>query len=161
MSGALIEQVIALKRDLRKQEHDLDTKAMEIYEREPWVKDPTRDPLDLIPKEVETKRRFLEFEGQQLAPHELPESLLKQLGDAMSAADPQADTELALECPACAHCWNEPFDVGSYLLDSLEHWAERCLDQVHTLAQAYGWTEAQILALSPSRRARYIARVLS
>lgn len=100
-------------------------------------------------------------DGRQLAPHELPESLLKQLGDAMSAADPQADTELALECPACAHCWNEPFDVGSYLLDSLEHWAERCFDQVHTLAQAYGWTEAQILALSPSRRARYIERVLS
>ena len=67
MSGALIQQVIDLKRDLRKQEHDLDTKAMEIYEREPWVKDPTRDPLDLIPEEVETKRRFLEFEGQQLA----------------------------------------------------------------------------------------------
>ena len=67
MSGALIEQVTKLKRDLRKQEHDLDTKAMEIYEREPWVKDPTRDPLDLTPKEVETKTRFLEFEGQQLA----------------------------------------------------------------------------------------------
>lgn len=100
-------------------------------------------------------------DGQPLAPHELPDTLLRQLGDAMSAADPQADTELALECPACAHCWNEPFDVGSYLLCSLEQWAERCLDQVHTLAQAYGWTEAHILALSPSRRARYIERVLS
>lgn len=100
-------------------------------------------------------------EGLPLAPLDLPDALLKQLGEAMSAADPQADTELALECPACAHFWNEPFDVGSYLLDSLEHWAERSLDQVHTLAQAYGWSEAQILALSPSRRARYIERVLS
>jgi hypothetical protein len=100
-------------------------------------------------------------EGQPMAPHELPDTLLRQLSEAMRAADPQADTELALECPACAHCWNAPFDVGSYLLDALEQWAERCLDQVHTLAQAYGWTEAQILALSPSRRARYIERVLS
>lgn len=101
------------------------------------------------------------YEGQPVAPHELPDTLLRQLSDAMSAADPQANTELVLECPACAHRWNEPFDVGSYLLDALEQWAERCLDQVHTLAQAYGWTEAQILALSPSRRARYIERVLS
>jgi hypothetical protein len=100
-------------------------------------------------------------EGQPIASHGLPDTLLKQLGDALRAADPQADTELALECPACSHRWNEPFDVGSYLLESLEHWAERCLDEVHTLAQAYGWTEAQILALSPSRRARYIERVLS
>jgi hypothetical protein len=46
------------------------------------------------------------------------------------------------------------------LLDSLSHWAERCLDQVHTLARAYGWSEAQILALSPVRRACYLGRVL-
>ena len=67
MSGALIQQVTDLKRDLRKQEHDLDTKAMEIYEREPWVKGSTRDPLDLTPQEAETQARYLGFEGQLLA----------------------------------------------------------------------------------------------
>ena len=66
MSGALIEQVTDLKRDLRKKEDDLDTKAMEIYEREPWVKDPSRDPLDLTPKEMETKSNFLDLEAKQL-----------------------------------------------------------------------------------------------
>jgi hypothetical protein len=96
-----------------------------------------------------------------LSAQELPDAVLEQLGKAMYAADPQANTELALQCPACVHHWSEPFDIGSYLLASLEHWVERCLDQVHVLAQAYGWSEAQILALSPARRASYIARVLS
>jgi hypothetical protein len=99
--------------------------------------------------------------GQPLAAHMLPDALMQQLDAAMRAADPQADTELALQCPACTHGWTEPFDIGSYLLSSLEQWSERCLDQVHTLARAYGWTEAQILALSPARRARYIERVLA
>ena len=67
MSGALIEQVTTLKRNLRQEEHDLDTKAMEIDERDPWVKDPTRDPLDLTPKETETKANFLDLEAKQLA----------------------------------------------------------------------------------------------
>jgi hypothetical protein len=31
--------------------------------------------------------------------------------------------------------------------------------EVHTLASAYGWSEAQILALSATRRQRYIALV--
>jgi hypothetical protein len=99
--------------------------------------------------------------GDGLAPQALPAALLDDIGRAMSIADPQADTELALTCPACAHAWSEPFDIARYLMDSLEHWAETCLDQVHILARAYGWSEAQILALSPTRRARYIERVLA
>lgn len=99
--------------------------------------------------------------GVALLPQDLPDDVVAQLGQALSAADPQANTELALQCPACEHRWAEAFDIASYLLDSLSHWAERCLDQVHTLALAYGWSEAQILALSPARRARYIERVLS
>ncbi|WP_459252007.1 T4 family baseplate hub assembly chaperone [Paraburkholderia dipogonis] len=91
---------------------------------------------------------------------ELPDAVVDQLGRALGDADPQAISELALQCPACGHAWSEPFDIANYLLDSLSHWAERCLDQVHTLARAYGWSEAQILALSPVRRACYLGRVL-
>lgn len=99
--------------------------------------------------------------GRPVPVDTLPDAVMEQLDQAMNAADPQAQTELNLLCPACAHQWHDLFDVASFLLDSLEHWAERCLDQVHTLAQAYGWSEAQILALSPARRARYLERVLA
>jgi hypothetical protein len=114
-------------------------------------------------RETLMQRCLLEarFGDTAVDPHELPNAVIDQLGQALSDADPQANTELTMQCPACEHAWSEPFDIASYLLDSLAHWAERCLDQVHTLAQAYGWSEAQILALSPARRARYIERVLS
>ncbi|MCV2420219.1 hypothetical protein [Paucibacter sp. DJ2R-2] len=91
----------------------------------------------------------------------LSDSALQTLSAALSAADPQAHTELALQCPACQHDWSEGFDIASYLLGALASWSERCLDQVHLLARAYGWSEAQVLALSPSRRARYLERVLA
>jgi hypothetical protein len=32
-------------------------------------------------------------------------------------------------------------------------------DDIHLLAQAYGWSEGEILALSPARRSAYLARV--
>lgn len=92
-------------------------------------------------------------------PTALPAALLQQLADEMAAADPQALTELALQCPACAHPWTAVFDIGAFLLQRLAHWAESTLDQVHTLARAYGWTEAETLALSPARRVHYLARV--
>ena len=37
--------------------------------------------------------------------------------------------------------------------------AVQLLDEVHQLATAYGWTEAEILALSDTRRAAYLDRV--
>lgn len=91
----------------------------------------------------------------------LSEEAVQRLSEALSAADPQAHTELALQCPACEHGWSEGFDIASHLLSALTSWSERCLDQVHLLARAYGWSEAQVLALSPSRRARYLDRVLA
>lgn len=99
--------------------------------------------------------------GEALAVQDLPQALLEQLAVTMAAADPQAVTELALRCPACDAQWQELFDIGAFLMERLGHWAERQLDQVHLLAQAYGWSEAQILALSPARRACYLNRVLA
>jgi hypothetical protein len=99
------------------------------------------------------------FEGATVDSAALPEALVQQLADEMAAADPQALTELALQCPACEHGWTEVFDIGAFLMHSLAHWAEATLDQVHTLARAYGWTEAETLGLSPARRAHYLSRV--
>lgn len=91
----------------------------------------------------------------------LPDMAREEIAAAMAQADPQAATLLDLQCPNCAEQWDELFDIGVYLDDALAQWSERLLDQVHVLAQAYGWSETQILALSPNRRARYLARVLS
>ncbi len=78
---------------------------------------------------------------------------------AMAAADPSADLRLALDCPACGRSWSEVFDIVTFLWTELDDWAGRQLRDIHALAFAYGWSEAEILALSPARRARYLELV--
>jgi hypothetical protein len=112
---------------------------------------------DLIARCVEV----LELNGTACALSAVPAHVLERLAETMAELDPQASTELALACASCEHTWSDIFDVGAYLLESLEHWAERSFDQVHVLARAYGWSEHQILSLSAVRRARYLARVLA
>ncbi|MET1080541.1 MAG: hypothetical protein ABWY06_21225 [Pseudomonas sp.] len=102
-----------------------------------------------------------EQDGVPIRFEQLPDALRTQLVEAMATLDPQAALELELVCPSCSGAWREAFDIGGFLLESLGQWAERTLDQVHLLAHSYGWSEAQVLALSPARRASYLARVLA
>lgn len=74
----------------------------------------------------------------------------------MEALDPLANLELSLSCPDCGHHWAAPFDVAGYLWTEVRAWGEETLMDVHVLALAYGWPEADILALSPVRRQRYL-----
>jgi len=43
----------------------------------------------------------------------------------------------------------------------VNEWAERQLQTVHKLARAYGWTEREILNLSPVRRQLYLGMIES
>ena len=75
---------------------------------------------------------------------------------AMAAADPQAEIEISLECPACTCHWTEIFDIDSFFWTELQAWAARILREIHQLASAYGWSEREILALPPLRRNTYL-----
>jgi hypothetical protein len=86
----------------------------------------------------------------------VPDALAAALAERMAAADPQADVQLRLDCPACGHGWAAPFDIGAFLWDEVGAWVERTLGEVHALASAYGWTEAQVLELPSWRRQRYL-----
>jgi len=94
-------------------------------------------------------------------PSAFREHLLSRAGvedvAAIEAADPQAHLVFDLQCAECGHAWKETFDIGSFLWAELEDLAVRTLHDVHALATAYGWTEEQILALSPARRALYLS----
>jgi hypothetical protein len=98
-------------------------------------------------------------DGIAVRPGEVPATLAAPLADALVAADPRLDTAIALICPACAHAWEADLDIGAYLLAELDGWARGLLGEVHELARAYGWTEAEVLALGPRRRAAYLAMV--
>ena len=42
-------------------------------------------------------------------------------------------------------------------LEALFQEQTRVLDEIHLLARAYHWTESEVLAVSPQRRAFYLA----
>ena len=89
----------------------------------------------------------------------LTEDLVPAIGEKMSSADPMAEIQVALNCPSCEHRWEAPFDIVAFLWWEISAAARRLLREVHTLASAYGWTEVEILALSPTRRRLYLEMV--
>lgn len=91
----------------------------------------------------------------------LPAPVISALLAQLAAADPQADLRLNLDCPACAHRWEAPFDIVAFFWREIESWSARILREVHAIAAAYGWSEAEILALSPARRRLYLELVAS
>lgn len=104
----------------------------------------------------------VEHAGKKLevpAATELPAAVLSAVQERIAQADPQADVSLALTCPACSHRWESIFDVLTFFWAEIQAWAQRLLREVHVLASAYGWREADILALSPSRRQAYLEMI--
>jgi hypothetical protein len=100
-----------------------------------------------------------ERNGALLSPDDLPEDVVAAVAARMSEADPLADIQLGLSCPACGHGWRAAFDIAGYLWMEIEAWAARMLSEVHTLASAYGWHERDILALGAARRQFYLESV--
>lgn len=96
-----------------------------------------------------------------IAPDILPSAVVEAVAEAMGRADPQAAAEIALSCPACSHRWTVAFDAGSFLWSELNAWAQQMLRDIHVIANAYGWSETQVLALSPARRRAYLDLVQS
>lgn len=98
-------------------------------------------------------------DGAPVRLEEAPPELIAAVERALDRADPLANVEVELRCPACSWRWATTFDIVALLLPALDAWAQRVLGEVHTLAAAYGWREADILALSPRRREAYLAMV--
>ena len=77
----------------------------------------------------------------------------------LEALDPAASITFELRCIACGHEWSSLLDVGEALSAELQRAAERTLTEVDALARAYGWTEAEVMQLSPIRRTAYLQLV--
>ncbi|MEU9120275.1 hypothetical protein AB0C96_10500 [Streptomyces sp. NPDC048506] len=86
----------------------------------------------------------------------LPEPVLKRFAEAAEEADPAAELTLHIACPECGATTPAELDIAAYLWTELDAWARDVLLDVHLLASAYGWSEPQILALSPLRRRYYL-----
>jgi hypothetical protein len=121
---------------------------------------PTSRDLALVAREDDSHdavTRLLEAcrvdHGDMLA---LSQEEVDKLGEQLALADPLAETRLTLSCPECGAEWEETLDVTAFAWAEVESRAKRLLLEVHLLASAYGWSEADILAVSEPRRAFYL-----
>jgi hypothetical protein len=97
-----------------------------------------------------------EYAGAYCEIEQLPEYVIQSLSQRIEELDPQAEVLINLTCPECSHRWEVLFDIASFLWAEINDWSERMLQTVHKLAKAYGWTEQEILNLSPVRRQLYL-----
>ena len=91
-------------------------------------------------------------EGGQLPPPPSCDAISRR----MEALAPGASLRFALQCPDCGKGWNAPLDPVDLLWRELRHRAEQLLGEVTLLARSWGWSERDILRLSPVRRAAYL-----
>ncbi|MCK5432360.1 MAG: phage baseplate protein [Gammaproteobacteria bacterium] len=98
--------------------------------------------------------------GEMISPEQLENKVIEAVVERMAEIDPQSDVQLALSCFSCGHKWMADFDIVRFFWSEINAWAYRILKDVHTLALAYGWTQADILAMSPLRRQVYLEMVM-
>ncbi|MFE0515695.1 hypothetical protein [Streptomyces sp. NPDC058964] len=130
----------------------------EIEFRPPGVADLTAGargapprPARLAPGGVSAAR-----DGAAVPAEALPAAVQRRIAEATEAADPGADLTLDIGCPECGTATRAELDIASYLWTELDAWARDLLLDIHLLATAYGWSEPEILALSPLRRHYYL-----
>ena len=82
--------------------------------------------------------------------------LQERLEDAIAAADPLAEIALQFVCPSCGEVVSALFEPGPFVLAEIDASVVALEREVDTLARAYGWSEREIVALPPARRARYV-----
>jgi hypothetical protein len=85
--------------------------------------------------------------------------LINEVEAGLMALDPGSEFRFSLACDTCGHQWSETLDIHGLLWEEVDAHARALLIDVHCLARAYGWSETEILALSPQRRATYVQMV--
>ena len=76
--------------------------------------------------------------------------------EALALADPLVSFTVECACPTCGAQASPEVDLEGLALRHLAARQRSLLHEVHVLASRYGWTEAEILAIAPARRAKYL-----
>jgi hypothetical protein len=95
-------------------------------------------------------------DAQPIGRDDLADDEIAAAGAALDARDPGAVVTVDHTCPACGRADTCLLDPPSFVWRKLQNDAQRLLYEVHVLAGAYGWREADVLALPPRRRRRYL-----
>ena len=79
---------------------------------------------------------------------------------ALAEADPLTVLEIETRCPHCDAENRLELDLEATCLALLAGEQPRLLDEIHALARAYHWSEAEIFAVPPARRRLYLDRIV-
>jgi hypothetical protein len=101
---------------------------------------------------VVTARR----DSQSADVSQLPSAVLARIPAILEQCDPLAEIVLDVHCAACEYSWSLLFDIAAFFWSEIEAVAGRLPAEVDALARAYGWREADILAMDGTRRAAYL-----
>jgi hypothetical protein len=108
-------------------------------------------------------RLVLDLDGQgPLTPQawlELAAPVRQSIALGLSEQSSAPDLGVATACPSCAAGMQLTLDPFGLLVRELRQGVERLVAEVHCLAWAYGWSEADILALPRARRWGYLELV--
>lgn len=126
-----------------------------------WLVLPTENADPKVLRESLTRRCLVHLERADgaAADGDPPVEVLEVVAQAIAEHDSDAHLEFEMTCPTCGHEWDVLFDIGAYLWREVDARCRRWLLEVHQLASAYGWSESEILQLSPARRQRYLELV--
>jgi hypothetical protein len=94
--------------------------------------------------------------GAPADPDALDEASLALVDDAAEELAGAAAIVVRVACPECGAAVAAPLDVGALLAERVARAAAEALGEVAELAAAFGWSEAEVLALTPLRRRAYV-----
>ncbi|RYD45555.1 MAG: hypothetical protein EOP63_00910 [Sphingomonadales bacterium] len=90
---------------------------------------------------------------------ELDRAALEAIEARFDEIDPLANIVVGSACSGCGMAIAASVDLAAFVATDLDRLHAILLRDVDFLASAYGWSEADILALPAERRARYVAMV--
>ncbi|MER5384420.1 hypothetical protein ABT040_29855 [Streptomyces sp. NPDC002688] len=98
-------------------------------------------------------------DGSPVDPAELTAQEQSLLDEAAEAITDDTLPMLGMRCPACDYQVRAALDIAAVLWDRIDITAPALMEEVAVLAQAFGWSEADLLAMPAARRAAYLAKV--
>lgn len=87
---------------------------------------------------------------------DLPPEALGRIDSLIEEREAAGELTCELACVECGSEWNEHLDVASHVWAEVDAVARRLLREVAEVAAAFGWSEAEIMAMSETRRAAYL-----
>jgi hypothetical protein len=89
----------------------------------------------------------------------MTDAAAERLGRELEALDQAANIVVNIACSGCRAGLAVSVDLATFVARDLDRIVGSLYREIDTIASAYGWNEASILALPPERRRRYVSLI--